>query len=66
LAEGLQAFDEPNSLVLKGNNLSDAGAIPIFNSLKQHLIVLDVSYNPKISFAAFSTLFEVIDQRLNR
>ena len=34
LAEGLLAFDCPNSIVLKGSNLSDIGAIPIFNSLK--------------------------------
>lgn len=64
LAEGLLAFDCPTSIVLKGSNLSDIGAIPIFNSLKRDLIILDLSNNPRISHNAFLSLFEIIDTKL--
>jgi len=64
LAEGLKAFDKPQSLILKGSNLTDRGAVPIINALKMDLLTLDLSYNPKISQSAFLQLFEAIDSQL--
>jgi hypothetical protein len=64
LAEGLKAFDAPQSIVLKGNNLSDKGALPIINSLKKDIKTLDISINPRITLPTFITLFDIVDSKL--
>jgi len=43
LAEGLTAFEDQKQIVLKHNNISDIGAIPLIKVFTAALIVLDLS-----------------------
>eukprot|EP00347_Sterkiella_histriomuscorum_P017828 403347825 len=66
LAEGLQVLDTPpSSIILKNNNLTDAGVTPIIKSLAKtspDLLILDLSQNHKISVEGYQVLLDAIDQ----
>jgi len=53
LAEGLDLFETQKSLILKNSNLTDIGILPIIKSLKHDLLVLDISYNSRISKTSY-------------
>jgi len=46
-------LEHTNTVELKNNSLTDVGIVPIIKALKSDLIILDISYNPKITIEAY-------------